>query len=191
MFYTYLWLREDGTPYYVGKGSGNRAHNPAGHRVRKPTEKERILVQEHISEEEALFSESFFISMYGRLDLGTGCLSNLTDGGENPPSRLGFKHTKETCRKMSRSHKGKPSGMLGKCQTEAQKLAMKLNHTGKKVSEETRKRMSAALKGRVVSEDTKRKQSLAKLGRKRSLFTEETRLRMREAQKLRRAMERV
>ena len=76
-----MWLREDGTPYYVGKGQGNRGLSSRGHRVRCP-EKSHILLQEHPSEEVAHVVERFFISYYGRLDMGTGCLANLTDGGE-------------------------------------------------------------------------------------------------------------
>jgi hypothetical protein len=85
MFYTYLWLREDGTPYYVGKGSGIRAFTSWAHGVHKPAAKERIVVQEFESEEDAFEAEKFLVAYYGRLDNGTGCLRNLTDGGENPP----------------------------------------------------------------------------------------------------------
>jgi hypothetical protein len=85
MFYTYLWLREDGTPYYVGKGTGNRAFISSKHGVHKPSEKERILIEMSLSEEEAFETEKFLISYFGRLDVGTGCLRNLTEGGENPP----------------------------------------------------------------------------------------------------------
>jgi hypothetical protein len=76
-FYTYLWLREDGTPYYVGKGTGKRA-------IRKgsPQDLTRILIQEHESEADAFTAEIFLIAYYGRIDLGTGCLRNRTDGGE-------------------------------------------------------------------------------------------------------------
>jgi hypothetical protein len=56
IFYTYLWLREDGTPYYVGKGTGKRA-------IRKssPQNLDCILIQEHPSEADAFAAEIFLI----------------------------------------------------------------------------------------------------------------------------------
>jgi hypothetical protein len=82
IFYTYIWLRYDGTPYYIGKGSGNRAFISLCHNVHRPETDDRILIQEFPSEEDAFTAERFLISYYGRLDLGTGCLRNMTDGGE-------------------------------------------------------------------------------------------------------------
>ena len=81
-FYTYLWLREDGTPYYVGKGKGKRAYNPENPKVKPPENKERIIIKYWKSEEESFDAEKDLILKYGRLDLGTGCLENRTYGGE-------------------------------------------------------------------------------------------------------------
>lgn len=80
-FYTYLWLRENGIPYYVGKGKEQRAYRRSQHRVKCPP-RERILVEYHASEQDAFAAEIFLIAYYGRIDLGTGCLRNLTDGGD-------------------------------------------------------------------------------------------------------------
>jgi hypothetical protein len=82
MFYTYLWLREDGTPYYVGKGTNNRAFESDGHKCRRPKNKDDIIVQHFTTEEDAFTSEKFLINYYGRADKKRGCLRNLTDGGE-------------------------------------------------------------------------------------------------------------
>jgi len=74
--YTYLWLREDGTPYYAGKGTEKRARrcgSPPG---------DRVILQEWPSEEMAFEGECLLIAYYGRIDLGTGYLQNLTDGGK-------------------------------------------------------------------------------------------------------------
>ena len=98
-FYTYLWLREDGTPYYVGKGTGRRAFTKHYHR-QCPPPKGRTVIYPAESEADAFETEIALIWYYGRKDLGTGCLRNLTDGGENPPSAIGKKWTEEQKKRM-------------------------------------------------------------------------------------------
>lgn len=85
-----MWLREDGTPYYIGKGSGKRAFTGDSHSVKCPKNSSRIQVQEWPDEATAFAYERYLIDFWGRKDLGTGCLRNKTDGGENPPkSKMG------------------------------------------------------------------------------------------------------
>ena len=81
-FYVYAYMREDNTPYYIGKGTGRRAFYKK-RRCPPPRDKNRIVfLFENLNEDEAFEWEEFFIKAYGRQDNGTGILRNLTDGGE-------------------------------------------------------------------------------------------------------------
>ena len=100
IYYTYKWLREDGTPYYVGKGKGNRAwtvhkrknvsHYPPAGRVE--------IVMEGITEEEALLHEIWLIALYGRKCDG-GILINLSTGGQGP-SNAKWKWSQESIERL-------------------------------------------------------------------------------------------
>jgi hypothetical protein len=178
MFYTYLWFRENALPYYVGKGKGDRAFISEGHGVHRPKDRARILVQNWESEEKAFEMEKWWIAFYGRKDLGTGCLRNLTDGGEGP---AGF--SENTRKKMSDSTRasfalGRVHGMLGKKHSEEAKRKNSEAHLGKKKSEEACRKLSISLKGHKVSKITRKKISASNMGHG---FAEETLKKMREA----------
>jgi hypothetical protein len=188
MFYTYLWLRENGIPYYVGKGSVNRAHVKGNHRLHPPP-KNRIVIQEFESEEDAFFAERFLIAAYGREDLSEGCLLNLTDGGENPPIRdKGSYFTqaaKQKGRKLTAEWKAAISrGHLGVKPTEETRRKLVLSHLGYKPTIEHLANLSASLKGRRSpmkgrkhSEEARKAISKANAGRK---WSEQSRVNFRD-----------
>jgi len=87
-YYTYAYLRENKTPYYIGKGKGDRAYHKNGHKshgINLPPIERIIILKNNLTEIEALQHEKYMISIFGRKDLGSGILYNKTDGGDNPP----------------------------------------------------------------------------------------------------------
>ena len=149
MFYIYAYIRQDGTPYYIGKGKDYRAWDKTSHkRARSPKNKNRIIIMEsNLTEIGALALERFYIRWYGRKDLGTGILRNLTDGGEGTS---GYIFTEEQRSNMSAAH-------LGKKHSKNHKQNNSKAQSGKKLTEEHKKKIGkasgAARKGIVFSEE--------------------------------------
>jgi hypothetical protein len=124
--YVYGLYRPTGEPFYFGFGNKRRIYSHRSEANRFPdraTPKIRIIqkiwrngleFEERkllcgLSEKFAKKCERMLIAKYGRMDIGTGILANLTDGGDGPPN-----HNEETIAKMT-AH----GGMRNKHHSEA------------------------------------------------------------------------
>ncbi len=140
--YVYFHCLPDGTPFYVGKGTkkrarylyriGNQRHQEI---VAKYGKAVVIDLQECSDEAGAYEDEQYFIMALRERGVD---LVNISSGGAGngdlPP---------EVRAKMA------SRGMLGKTQSDLQRRRVSETHTGKNVSEETRKKLREARLGKV------------------------------------------
>jgi hypothetical protein len=132
----YRHLKPNGEVFYIGIGKKDRPKSKKRSKWwKKIVNKygyEIQILKKDLTWEEACELEKILISYYGRLDIGTGTLVNMTNGGNGT---LGFKPTKETRKKISESGKGR-------------KLVF---------TDEWRKNLSIAGKGRKLSKESRYK----------------------------------
>lgn len=155
MYYVYVYKDQNGQPYYIGKGKGNRAwKHGSNDLVPSPANQYIEIFKKNLPEREALDLEIDLISKFGRLDEGTGYLQNRTSGGDNPPSQKGRVVPEERRKRISESLTGRPSPKKGIPLSAAHKAKIKKNHPkhwlGKKRSAETISRMSCGRKGKMT-----------------------------------------
>jgi len=176
--------------FYIGIGHNkNRATSKTGRseywkRIEKKYGRQVEIIAKDLTWADACELEIFLIKEYGRLDLKTGNLVNMTDGGEGvtnlsyesrkkiSESQLGVKLSKEHCEAISRglmgrvvtqehrdnisnANKGRVSPMKDKKMSDESRLKMSKTRKGVKFSKKHKESISKANKGRVFSEEHK------------------------------------
>jgi hypothetical protein len=156
-FYVYLHRKaSNGEVFYVGKGKNRRAWSMNGrteywHRVVNKHGLVVEIVLFGLQEWYAFELETDLIALYGRKDLGEGCLINMADGGEGAS---GTRRSVETRTRMSKAKKGVVF-------SDEHRKNLSNANTGKVLSESTKSKMSAYRKGRPHHDSWKRNQKVA------------------------------
>lgn len=201
-------------PIYVGKGKGWRINDHINYvKSNKPRTRNRLKfnkirkildsgyepiamkIANNLSDSDAYNLERELISLIGRIDLETGPLTNLTDGGEG---ECGYKFTEDQRAHLSQAHTGKRLtkehkrniglAVKRRWENEEYRELMSSVHTGKKMSKSSIEKRVNTYKlngggkwmiGRSLPESTKKKMSESARSTK-STLTEDDVIRMRE-----------
>lgn len=159
-YYTYAYLRENRTPYYIGKGKRGRAWTNSGRKIaKKPRDLNRILIlKQNLTEKEAFRHEIYMIAIFGKKASGDGILWNITDGGEGSSGRFLSEKTKQ---KISEKRKGKALSKEARARRLESMRGRGNRGTffGRSHSEEARRRIAKARTGKQSSEETRAKLS--------------------------------
>jgi hypothetical protein len=173
MAYVYRHIRLDkNLPFYIGIGTSkyyNRAYRYKNRselwkKVAHKGGYEVEILMDNLTWEQACEKEKEFIALYGRINIKTGCLANLTDGGEGA---LNLVITKEHREKVAESNRNRVF-------TDEQKMKMSILMRERNKDPELRAKITNGIrnsekaklsarntglkcKGRRLSEETKRK----------------------------------
>lgn len=199
-FYVYCLFRPDGTPFYIGKGSGTRiadhyktCRHDGSHKANiiaaalaAGTEIPAVKLVGGLTEDAAFEIEKAFIKAIGREPHGP--LVNKTDGGEGPSGRT---FSEKTRRQMSETKRGRPSPRKGAVLSESTREKLRNAHIGRpspnkgrEMSEEQKAKLRASHKGKSLSIEHRQKITLslkANPPNKGRVFSDEWRSNMRAA----------
>ena len=132
-------------PFYIGISKNNkrpytkRGRNSYWNNIVKLTDYEVEILFENVDENFAKEKEIEFIKLYGRKDIGTGILCNLTDGGDSDFKGGSLFLSKEHKKKIGIAVSGKKSYMFGVKKTDEIKEKISISTSKKVIDTKTMK----------------------------------------------------
>ena len=163
--FKYNGLEFDYQPFYIGKGNGKRCYRAIEpnklKKQRKNIKREYvnklyslglkpiiIKLFENLTESDAFEKEIELIESIGRINLKTGPLTNMTEGGDGISGNI---ISEETRKKISEAHKGKKLTKEHKLLLSQKLKGITPWNKGKKLSKEHKEKLSLCRGGKEYS----------------------------------------
>ena len=165
IFSVYVDKKENGVPFYVGKGLSSRIKYKKRNNLHsKIANKNPNWVREVVfngTNEEVIREECRLIALYGRINLNTGTLANLTDGGEGSS---GWKPSNETIQKnakaISKAWNEKRQVYIDAFKLRSEKVKKSGVLKNRKITQEQIEKQKISLLKTISTQEWKEKQSL-------------------------------